>query len=69
MQQRLALCRATLHDPELLLLDEPFTGLDADGAELLGRELAELAEARTIVVSSHQPERLAELATLRLGLT
>ncbi|MFN8186480.1 MAG: ABC transporter ATP-binding protein [Gaiellales bacterium] len=69
MQQRLALCRATLHDPELLLLDEPFTGLDADGAALLAHELTELAETRTIVVSSHQPERLERLATLRLALT
>lgn len=69
MQQRLALCRATLHDPDLLLLDEPFTGLDADGAALLDRELAELAPTRTVVVSSHQPERLEAIATLRLGLS
>lgn len=68
MLQRLALCRATLHDPALLLLDEPFTGLDDEGAELLDRELAELAGTRTIVVSSHQPERLEGLAGLRLGL-
>jgi heme exporter protein A len=69
MQQRLALCRATLHDPDLLLLDEPFTGLDAEGAALLDRELAELAPARTVVVSSHQPQRLESIATLRLGLS
>ncbi len=69
MQQRLALCRAILHDPALLLLDEPFAGLDAEGVELLDRELAELAGERTIVVSSHQPERLETLARGRLALT
>jgi ABC-type multidrug transport system ATPase subunit len=69
MQQRLALCRALLHDPALVLLDEPYTGLDAEGTELLDRELAELAGARTAVVSSHQPERLEALATARLALS
>lgn len=68
MQQRLALCRALLHEPELLLLDEPFAGLDAEGAELLDAELAELRRTRTLVVSSHQPERLEPLAGLRLAL-
>ena len=68
MQQRLALCRAMLHQPELLLLDEPFASLDAEGADLLDDTLAESAQRRTLVVSSHQPERLEPIATLRLAL-
>ncbi len=67
MLQRLALCRALLHDPELLLFDEPFTALDNDGAELLEAELAGHG-ARTVIVASHQPERLAGYATERLAL-
>jgi ABC-type multidrug transport system ATPase subunit len=67
MLQRLALCRALLHEPELLLLDEPFNALDADGAELLDRELAELRPGRTFLVATHDPGRLAPLATGRLA--
>jgi ABC-type multidrug transport system ATPase subunit len=66
MLQRLALCRALLHDPELLLLDEPFNALDASGTVLLERELAELRPARTFLVATHDPERLAPLATDRV---
>jgi heme exporter protein A len=68
MTQRLALCRTFLHEPELLLLDEPYSGLDGDGASVLDRELAELAGARTLVVSTHDPVRLEGLATATLAL-
>jgi ABC-type multidrug transport system ATPase subunit len=68
MLQRLALCRALLHDPDLLVLDEPFTALDADGAELLDRLLAELVGTRTVLLSTHDPQRVEPLATARLAL-
>ena len=67
MLQRLALCRTFLHDPDLLLLDEPFDGLDAEGAELLHAELAEQPGA-TALVATHDPEALAARATARLAL-
>jgi heme exporter protein A len=68
MTQRLALCRAFLHDPALLILDEPYTALDAQGAELLDTQLAELRGERTFLVSTHDPERVAALATTRVAL-
>jgi heme ABC exporter ATP-binding subunit CcmA len=67
MQQRLALCRALLHEPELFVFDEPFNALDAAGSELLDETLAELV-GHTLVVATHDPDRVAHLATQRLAL-
>jgi heme exporter protein A len=68
MMQRLALCRALLHEPELLLLDEPYTALDSEGAELLDRELAERRGKATFLVATHDPERLVPFASGALAL-
>jgi heme exporter protein A len=67
MLQRLALCRALLHEPDLLLLDEPFNALDDQGAELLDRELSDLRPRGTFVVATHDPARLERLASARLA--
>jgi heme exporter protein A len=70
MTQRLALCRALLHEPDLVVLDEPHSALDDEGAEVLDGELATLAagRGRTLVVATHEPERVAALATRRIAL-
>src|SRR5213596_1959271 len=65
MQQRLGLCRVLLHEPQLLVLDEPFNALDAAGADLLDETLAELS-SRAFVVATHDPERVERLSTQRL---
>jgi ABC-type multidrug transport system ATPase subunit len=67
MVQRLALCRVFLHEPELLLLDEPFSALDVEGADLLERELAVRRGRATFLVATHEPERLEPLASARLA--
>lgn len=64
MQQRLAISRAILHDPELLLLDEPYTGLDQKAEIILDRVLQEMmSRDRTIVMASHNLERGVKLAS------
>lgn len=68
MTQRLALCRVLLHDPSLLVLDEPHTALDAEGAALLDGVLAELARTCTLVVATHEPDRIEPIATQRLEM-
>jgi heme exporter protein A len=68
MTQRLALCRVLLHEPELLVLDEPYSALDEHGVALLDAQLAELRSERTFLVSTHDPARLEPHATTRLAL-
>ena len=68
MLQRLALCRTLLHEPSLLLLDEPYSGLDEEGTRLLDRELGERARYAAFVVATHEPERLERFASARLAL-
>jgi heme exporter protein A len=68
MTQRLALCRVLLHDPALLVLDEPYTALDDQGVSLLDLQLEELRAEHTFVVSTHDPARTERFATMRLAL-
>lgn len=64
MQQRLAIGRAMLHDPEVLLFDEPYTGLDQDAASMLDELLRRVAGmGRTVLMTSHDIQRAADLAT------
>ncbi len=64
MRQRLAVARAFLHEPDLLLFDEPFTALDDRAIAVLQSLLAEAhAAGRTIVMSTHQLREALELAT------
>jgi heme exporter protein A len=69
MRQRLSICRCVLHQPELLLLDEPDSNLDVEGREL-ARELISTGSGQTRVVVTHDPERHLPEAdqVLRLGI-
>jgi heme exporter protein A len=64
MQQRLAIARAIIHTPRILLLDEPFTGLDQDGIALLKQILQNFLKAgKTIVMTDHNFARGLEFCT------
>jgi len=64
MQQRLAIGRAILHDPSILLLDEPHTGLDQEACEMLDQVLKQVTgSGRTVVMTSHDLARIEDLAS------
>jgi heme exporter protein A len=64
MKQRLSLARVFLHEPRLLLLDEPFTGLDEPACETLARMIAEfIAGGGSVLVTTHDLDRGLEVAT------
>lgn len=63
MRQRLSLARATLHDPKLLLLDEPFSNLDPHSSKAMSRLLGEMRDrGKTVLVVTHQATHVAEVA-------
>jgi heme exporter protein A len=62
MQQRLSIARALLHNPHVLLLDEPYTGLDQDAAATLDELLTQAHDGtHTIIMATHQLDRAAQL--------
>ena len=64
MAQRLAIARAVIHDPDVLLLDEPYTGLDQDASSMLDGVLRSVtAQGRTVVMTSHDLARAEDLAS------
>ena len=67
MRQRLGLCRVLLHDPELVILDEPFNALDEAGSLLLDATLDDLLPRSAVIVATHDPGRVERLATQRLA--
>jgi heme exporter protein A len=68
-RQRIALARALVHSPSVLLLDEPWTGLDAASASLLERELvAERERGTLVVVVTHAADQATRIGARRLRL-
>ena len=64
MQQRLAIGRAIFHDPDVMLFDEPYTGLDQDASSMLDNVLEVVAaQGRTVVMTSHDLSHAEKLAT------
>ncbi len=70
MRQRLSLARAILHNPDLILLDEPFSNLDIGSAAAMAQLLGKMRDrGKTIFVVTHQPAHLAEVADESITLS
>ncbi len=70
MRQRISLSRAIVHDPELLLLDEPFSNVDVQSAREMARLLGEMRNGgKTVFVVTHQPVVLEAVADESLLLS
>src|SRR5262249_18996943 len=67
MRQRLGLCRGLLHNPERVILYEPFNALDEAGSVLLDATLDDLLPRSAVIVATHDPDRVERLATQRLA--
>ncbi len=68
MKQRLTVARAIVHEPKILLLDEPYTGLDQHGAQIFGEMLSDLkSQRRTILMTTHNIDEGLELSD-RIGI-
>jgi heme ABC exporter ATP-binding subunit CcmA len=67
MRQRLGLCRLLLHEPTLVVMDEPFNALDEAGSVLLDATLDDLKPRSAVIVATHDPQRVERLATQRLA--
>lgn len=68
MQQRLSIARALVNDPELVLLDEPYSGLDPHAAELFDRLIERVRGERTLIMVSHDLEKGFAMCTHALVL-
>ena len=68
MKQRLSVARAIVHDPKILLLDEPYTGLDQHGSQIFGEMLSDLkSHRRTILMTTHSIDEGLDLSD-RIGI-
>jgi len=68
MKQRLTVARAIVHEPKILLLDEPYTGLDQHGAQIFGEMLSDLkSNSRTILMTTHNIDEGLDLSD-RIGI-